>query len=158
MDDDRTQKAPIQPKNPDPFELLHNALFDVLLERDQLSMAVEQQDAEDAVVSANEAARSWLSARAALQRIKARETAAREQTRHAERAVHAAHAALVDQLDRTLAQIATPSLHRMLEQLKRSLLVAHDEAPPQITSVLEGAAPRDGERLQHDHQAMQGKS
>ena len=72
MDDDRTQKSPIQPKNPDPFELLHNALFDVLLERDQLSMAVAQQDAEDAVVSANEAARSWLSARAALQRIKAR--------------------------------------------------------------------------------------
>ena len=157
MDDDRTLKAPTQPKYPDPFELLHNALFDVLLERDQLSMAVEQQDAEDAVVSANEAARSWLSARAALQRIKARETAAREQTRHAERAVHAAHAALVDQLDRTLAQIAAPSLHRMLEQLKRSLLVANDESPRTDISVRGGAAPSDGERPHHDHQAMQGK-
>jgi len=157
VDDDRTLKAPTQPKYPDPFELLHNALFDVLLERDQLAMAVEQQDAEDAVVSANEAARSWLTARAALQRIKARETAAREQTRHAERAVHTAHVALVDQLDRTLAQIAAPALHRMLEQLKRSLLVAHDEGPQKITSVLGGAAPNDGDRLQHDHQAMQGK-
>ena len=46
----------------------------------------------------------------------------------------------------------------MLEQLKRSLLVANDEAPRKITSVLGGAAPSDGERPHHDHQAMQGKT
>ena len=130
MDDDRTQIGPAQPSYRDPFEVLHNALFDVLLERDQLSMAVQQQDAEDAVTSANEAARSWLSARAALQRIKARETAVREQTRHAEGATHASHAALVDQLELALTQIAAPSLHRMLEQLKRCLLVANGGAVP----------------------------
>ena len=130
MDDDRTQSGPAQTRYRDPFEVLHSALFDVLLERDQLSMAIQQQDAEDAVTSANEAARSWLSARAALQRIKARETAAREQTRHAESAIHASHAALVDQLERALSQIAAPSLYRMLKQLKRCLLVANSGADP----------------------------
>jgi hypothetical protein len=156
VDDDRTQKAPSQPKNPDPFEVLHNALFDVLLERDQLSMAVQQQDAEDAVISANEAARSWLCARAALQRIKAREMAAREQTRHAERAIHASHGALVDQLDRAVTQIAASSLRRMLEQLKRSLLVANDESLLKEISIRGGAAPSDVERPQHDHQVTTG--
>ena len=156
MDDDRTQKASAHPKYPDPFEVLHNALFDVLLERDQLSLAVEQQDAEDAVISANEAARSWLSARAALQRIRARDTAAREQTRHAERAIHASHAALVDQLDRALTQIAAPVLHRMLEQLKRSLLIASDDSPWKATSVHGGAAPGDVECPPHDHQVTTG--
>ena len=156
MDHDKTEKAPTQPKYPDPFEVLHNALFDVLLEREQLSMAVKQQDAEDAVISANEAARAWLSARAALQRIKAREMAAFAQTRHAERAIHASHAALVDQLDRALMQIAAPSLHRMLKQLKLSLLVANDESLLKDISIRGGAAPSDVECPQHDHQVTTG--
>src|SRR5437868_12863692 len=126
--------------------VLHNALFDVLLEREQMAMSVQQQDAEDAVNSAFQAARSWISARAALQRLRARETAARELRQHAERAIHASHTALVDHLQCVLPQIATHAaspVHRMLRQLRRCLWVANDESPLQATGVDVGTVRSD---------------
>ena len=144
MDGD-TQKGPPQPKHLDSFEALHIALFDVLLEREQMAMAVQQHDAEDAVTSAHQAAHSWLSAKAALQRIKARETAAREQRQHAERAIHASHAALVRQFESVLTQIDAYPLHRMLKHLKRCLWVANDESPPEAHSGDGDVAPSDVE-------------
>jgi len=53
VNDDRTQVGPAQPRYRDPFEVLHNALFDAPLERDQLSLAIQQQDDEDAVTRAH---------------------------------------------------------------------------------------------------------
>lgn len=140
-----TLKGTTYPEYHDPFVVFHNALFDVLFEREQLTAAVQQRDAEDAAISAHQAAHSWLSAKAALQRIKAWEMAVHEQRQDAERAIHASHAALVGQLERVLTQIEAYPLHRMVKQLKRCLWVANNESPPEAQSVDGDAGPSDVE-------------
>ena len=149
MNDD-TLKGPTRPGDQDPghqdpFLVLHNALFDVLIEREQIAMSVQQKDAEDAVNSAFQAARSWMSARAALQRLRARETAARELRQHAERAIHASHAALVGHLQCVLPQItdAAPHLPRMMRTLKACLWFTNDEFSLKASGVDPGTVRSD---------------
>lgn len=131
MDDDQTQRDPTKPEYPSPHDVLHNALFDVQIERERLHRAVKANDAEQAMIATTEAIGLWLAARAAFQRITAREAAARERGRQAERALHLSFVSLVDALTGAMT-VFDAHLHRTtLEKLRRCLAIAHGEYVPQ---------------------------
>jgi len=140
--DDDTQRDLTDPRYPDPHEVLHRALFDAQLERDQLGRAIQSNDAERAVIAATEAYKSWLNAKAACLRIKAREVAIRERSRQAERAVHLSFASLRDQITNALSELDGIFPRHTLEQLKGCLSVAHDDPVVEEGAVGLDAAPR----------------
>jgi hypothetical protein len=128
MNGDHTQKEPPQAVKPQPLAVFYRALTDVQIECALLVTAIRHHDPESARIAAEDAVSSYLVAMAALRRLESR-TTEDDEVRAARLAFKEARTMLDSVFERALAQIATQSLHRLLQQLSLSLLIANDECP-----------------------------
>jgi hypothetical protein len=126
-EDDDTRKDPARHPRQEAIDALYSALAGVQTECNQLDIAIQNQDGEDADIAAHDAVSCWLAAKAALQRIP--ETVDRKDAALAAWALAAAHGAIAEQLDRVAAHIASPALRRLLLRLKLGLAIAHGGPP-----------------------------
>src|SRR5437899_1011469 len=111
----------------------HYALIGVQIESGQLVTAIRLRDCEDVQIAAGDAVASYLAAKAALRRVELRSTGSGEAGEHlrtANLALGACRRVLEDLFERASVQIAEPSLHSLLRQLRTSLALASDEPPP----------------------------
>lgn len=141
MDED-TQRDPKVPASRDPNEVLHDALFDVRIECDQLDWALEYADSSDAIVAAKAATRAFLSAQDALQRVHLRDAARQQESLQAQRAVAQCRLALAAQFDRALVRAPDSSLRRLLQKLRHALQHRTGE-PPARSPASDSAGRRD---------------
>jgi len=115
VDDNDTLREPAQHVHRHPLEVLDSAMAQLLVERAQLSAAIENRDRQDAEISANDAVTCWLTAQQALRRLEA--IACDDARRRiAAKAVHSSRRDLVQLLDHARARLAAaPSVDLVFE-------------------------------------------
>jgi hypothetical protein len=109
------------------FEAFHRALDSTMFACERLGAAIRLRDLEGAKSAASDAVESWLTLRRALRRLEFTVVDTGQCLQTARFATKAYRRALGDLLDRAHAQLAAPSLHQLLAQLRLSLAIANDE-------------------------------
>jgi hypothetical protein len=124
VDDDTTQRRLARLG---PFDAFHRTLGSTMVACDQLGGAIRGREVAGAERAATDAVESWLAMRRALRKLELDVVDRGPRLQTARSATRAYRRALGDLLDRAQAQLAAPSLHQLLVQLRLSLAIANDE-------------------------------